>query len=161
MAQQTKYQQVTFNTGWSDKLSILHTQRLGTKISCFHCLVSMLLQCFCIGSYSGHLTKTKIYICVGGYVHLREKVAVIPLYMAATQSNDGLLSSHSPHYILITSSTIHLIYTFLVRFLLKLQDATKTTKKERACPGFEPGTSCSQSKNHTPRPTGLFRFFFR
>ncbi len=25
-------------------------------------------------------------------------------------------------------------------------------KKLRAQPGFEPGTSCTQSKNHTPRP---------
>ena len=28
-------------------------------------------------------------------------------------------------------------------------------KKHRARPGFEPGTSCTQSRNHTPRPTGL------
>lgn len=28
-------------------------------------------------------------------------------------------------------------------------------KKHRAPPGFEPGTSCTQSRNHTPRPRGL------
>ena len=28
-------------------------------------------------------------------------------------------------------------------------------KKGRACPGLEPGTSCTLSKNHTPRPTSL------
>ena len=26
--------------------------------------------------------------------------------------------------------------------------------KTRAKPGFEPGTSCTQSRNHTPRPFG-------
>ncbi|KAG0728894.1 Palmitoleoyl-protein carboxylesterase NOTUM [Chionoecetes opilio] len=28
----------------------------------------------------------------------------------------------------------------------------------QACPGFEPGTSCTQSRNHTPRPTGRLEF---
>ena len=28
-------------------------------------------------------------------------------------------------------------------------------KKERAPPGLEPGTSCTLSKNHTPRPRSL------
>ena len=26
-------------------------------------------------------------------------------------------------------------------------------RRERAAPGIEPGTSCTQSKNHTPRPS--------
>ena len=29
--------------------------------------------------------------------------------------------------------------------------------KERARPGFEPGTSSTRSKNHTPRPTSILK----
>ena len=28
----------------------------------------------------------------------------------------------------------------------------RVDKEKRAQPGFEPGTSCTQSRNHTPRP---------
>ena len=32
-------------------------------------------------------------------------------------------------------------------------------KRTRAKPGFEPGTSCTQSRNHTPRPFGHCGWF--
>ena len=32
---------------------------------------------------------------------------------------------------------------------------------KRACPGVEPGTSCTRSKNHTTRPTGRTSVVYR
>jgi hypothetical protein len=36
-------------------------------------------------------------------------------------------------------------------FITGPKDGTEAAKL-RAQPGFEPGTSCTQSRNHTPRP---------
>ena len=47
-------------------------------------------------------------------------------------------------------------YTFYINghIELKVCDLYKTKCKNGSDPGFEPGTSCTQSRNHTTRPIG-------
>ena len=47
---------------------------------------------------------------------------------------------------------IHLGSHFKCILTWIIYDTPKEAQELRAQPGFEPGTSCTQSKNHTPRP---------